>query len=35
MGYFDESETFKQSCPDGIKREPIVPPTPLSALRNL
>ena len=24
MGYFDESETFKQSCPGGIKKEPIV-----------
>ena len=25
MGYFDESETFKQSCLGGIKKEPIVP----------
>ena len=25
MGYFDESKTFKQSCPGGIKKEPIVP----------
>ena len=24
MGYFDESETFKQSGPGGIKKEPIV-----------
>ena len=24
MGYFDESETFKHSCPGGIKKEPIV-----------
>ena len=24
MGYFDESETFKQSYPGGIKKEPIV-----------
>ena len=24
MGYFDKSETFKQSCPGGIKKEPIV-----------
>ena len=24
MGYFDESETFKQSSPGGIKKEPIV-----------
>ena len=24
MGYFDESETFTQSCPGGIKKEPIV-----------
>ena len=24
MGYFDESETFKQSCLGGIKKEPFV-----------
>ena len=33
MGYFDESETFKQSCPGGIKKEPIVPASQGSKLR--